>query len=328
MGRLHACAREEGRESRNWPVTDHQSLSPADAAPAQGSGPTTQNGQIAARLSEAADLLAARNANPFRVSAYRKATEALRRLDRDLADIATEGGQEALDAIPDVGPSIAGAISELLRTGRWRFLERLREATGPAELFRVIPGIGPALARRLHETLGAETLEVLETAAYDGRLETVEGVGRRRAAQIRNALAEMLGRVRAHLPARRQEPSVEVLLDVDREYRAKAATDELKRIAPRRFNPTHEAWLPVLQTRRGRWEFTTLYSNTARAHQLGRVRDWVVLYFHEAGKPESQRTIVTERRGSLAGRRVARGREAECRDYYALSTAMMQGRSR
>ena len=309
-------------------MTDQQPPSPTDASQGQRSDPSAQNGQIAARLSEATDLLAARNANPFRVSAYRKAAEALRRLDRDLAAIAAEGGQQALDAIPDVGRSIAGAISELLRTGQWRFLERLREATGPAELFRVIPGIGPALAKRLHEALGAETLEALETAAYDGRLEIVEGVSHRRTAQVRNALAEILGRVRAHLPDHGREPSVEILLDVDRQYGAKAATDELRRIAPRRFNPAQEAWLPVLRTRRASWEFTALYSNTARAHQLGRVRDWVVLYFHEAGKPESQRTIVTERRGPLAGRRVVPGREAECRDHYAFSTAMMQGRSR
>jgi hypothetical protein len=121
---------------------------------------------------------------------------------------------------------------------------------------------------------------------------------------------------------------VEILLDVDREYGAKAATDELRRIAPRRFNPAQEAWLPVLRTRRASWEFTALYSNTARAHQLGRVRDWVVPYFHEAGKPESHRTIVTERRGPMAGWRVVRGREAERPDHYAFSTAMMQGRSR
>jgi hypothetical protein len=57
-------------------------------------------------------------------------------------------------------------------------------------------------------------------------------------------------------------------------------------------------------------------SNTARAHQLGRVRDWVVLYFHDDDHVERQRTVVTESRGPLAGRRVVRGREAECRRHY------------
>jgi hypothetical protein len=46
---------------------------------------------------------------------------------------------------------------------------------------------------------------------------------------------------------------------------------------------------------------------------LDRVRDWVVLYFHDGGHGEGQRTVVTEHRGELAGRRVVRGRETECR---------------
>jgi hypothetical protein len=114
-----------------------------------------------------------------------------------------------------------------------------------------------------------------------------------------------------------EEPSVAVLLDVDQEYRSKAAADALPRIAPRRFNPQHVAWLPMLHTRRGRWRISALYSNTALAHELGRTHDWVVLYFHADGGPEAQRTVVTEIDGPLAGKRVVRGREAECRDFYA-----------
>jgi putative hydrolase len=101
-----------------------------------------------------------------------------------------------------------------------------------------------------------------------------------------------------------------MLLDVDREYREKAA--RLPRIAPRRFNPSGERWLPVLHTERGGWRFTALHSNTALAHHLGRTRDWVVVYFHADHEPEGQHTVVTETRGPLAGRRVVRGREAEC----------------
>jgi hypothetical protein len=108
------------------------------------------------------------------------------------------------------------------------------------------------------------------------------------------------------------EPSVEVLLDVDREYLDKASAGVLPTIAPRRFNPEQKAWLPVLHTKRDDWHFTALFSNTAKAHELERTRDWVVLYFHDNDHAERQRTVVTEQRGPLAGRRVARGREAEC----------------
>lgn len=67
---------------------------------------------------------------------------------------------------------------------------------------------------------------------------------------------------------------------------------------------------------RGDWHFTALFSNTARAHDLGRTNDWVVLYFNADDHAERQRTVVTEQRGPLGGRRVVRGREQECRDYY------------
>lgn len=69
-------------------------------------------------------------------------------------------------------------------------------------------------------------------------------------------------------------------------------------------------------TRRDHWEFTTLYSNTARADELGRMKDSVVMYFHAPGQPEAQRTVVTEKRGPLSGKWVVRGREAECLQHY------------
>jgi DNA polymerase (family 10) len=69
------------------------------------------------------------------------------------------------------------------------------------------------------------------------------------------------------------------------------------------------------------WAFTAFFSNTARAHQLGRTRDWVVIYFHADDQEEGQRTVVTETRGPMAGRRVVRGREAECRTGFRMSSS-------
>jgi hypothetical protein len=201
----------------------------------------------------------------------------------------------------------------MLRTGRWSQLERLRGTLDPERLFRGIPGVGAALAMRIHDPLHVDTLESLEVAAHDGRLAEVPGIGPRRAAMIRNALAGMLGRAIGRPAPPVEEPGVEILLDVNRQYRAEAAAGHLPRIAPRRFNPRGEAWLPVLHTERGRWHFTALFSNTARAHELDRTHDWVVIYFHSDSHPEGQRTVVTEMRGALAGQRVVRGREGECR---------------
>jgi len=109
-----------------------------------------------------------------------------------------------------------------------------------------------------------------------------------------------------------------VLLDVDQEYCQKAVADRLPKVAPRRFNPAHETWLPILHTERDGWHFTALFSNTARAHELGRTRDWVVIYFYDGDHREGQNTVVTETHGPLKERRVVRGREAQCRQFYGL----------
>jgi len=279
-----------------------------------------RNRRIADRLRQAAELLETQGANPFRVRAYRDAATTLETLDRDVGEILDEEGIDGLGKLPRIGRSLAAAIAEMVRTGRWAQLERLRGAVDPVGLFASVPGIGPELAKRIWETLGIDTLEELELAAHDGRLQQVRGIGPERAAMLRAVLAEMLSRTRRR-PRRepRDEPDVATLLDVDAEYREKAEAGRLPKIAPRRFNPTGEAWLPILHTQRGPWHFTVLYSNTALAHELGTVRDWVVIDFHRENEPEEgQRTVVTETRGPLVGRRVVRGRERECREHYGL----------
>lgn len=279
------------------------------------------NQTIADRLREAADVLQQQGANPYRINAYRHGADTLTRLDRDVAEILRREGREGLEALPGVGPRIAAAIEEMVRTGTWSQLERLRGTLDPVPLFQTVPGIGPGLARSLHDHLHLESLEALEMAAHDGRLESVPGIGPRRAAAIRAALEGMLRRARPPRRAPAEEPDVATVLEVDQDYRRQAEAGRLPTIAPRRFNPGAEPWLPVLHTQRGDWHFTALYSNTARAHELGRTRDWVVLYFFREHGEEGQRTVVSETRGPLAGRRVVRGREAECRAHYTRCEA-------
>jgi DNA polymerase/3'-5' exonuclease PolX len=279
------------------------------------------NAVIAANLREYADLLEQQGADGFRIAAYRRAGATLEILDKPAGRILAGNGTKGLIALPGIGRSIAAAIEEMIRTGRWTQLRRLRGTLDPESLFQTLPGIGPDLAARMHDELHAESLEALEIAAWDGRLEDVPGIGQRRLAMLRASLAERLGKRRIRQPLGRPLPSVTTLLDVDHEYSEKAARGALKTIAPRRFNPTGEAWLPVLHTERDDWSFTVLFSNTQRAHELQRTRDWVVVYFHTDSEPEGQCTIVTERTGPLAGKRVVRGREVECRSHYVNTAA-------
>ena len=280
------------------------------------------------KLAQVADLLEQQGANPFRVSAYRRASETVSRLEQDIGELTETGGSAALIALPNIGKGIASAIQELVTTGKWAQLERLRGTLDPVHLFQTVPGIGPKMAEKIHEALHIDTLEALEAAAWDGRLETVRGVGERRIAGIRNSLATLLGRARRRLRMQGSDgPGVKTLVEVDREYLLQAEQGRLPLIAPRRFNPEGRAWLPVLHTDRDGWHFTVMYSNTARAHELKRTHDWVVVYFYDDHHQEGQNTLVTESRGPLTGLRVVRGRELECREYYRASDLIPKSRS-
>jgi DNA polymerase (family X) len=276
------------------------------------------NRDLARRLEEAAALLEQQEADGFRARAYRRAAGTVASYPEDLRALAARDGEAALLAIPGVGKGIAAALAEMLATGRWSQLERLRGTLDPQSLFATVPGVGAQLARQMHAALAVDTLEALEAAAYDGRLAGVAGIGPRRLAAIRAGLAARLGRLRRAVPEPDAiRPAVALLLEVDRGYRAAAAAGTLPTIAPRRFNPGGESWLAVQHLTQGDWHFTALYSNTARAHELGRTRDWVVLYYYDHDHLERQCTVVTEHAGTLAGLRVVRGREAECRQHYA-----------
>lgn len=292
------------------------------------------NLKVARRFDEVASLLEEQAANPFRVRAYRRAAETLRRLERPVDEIFGKEGLAGLEAIPGIGESLARAIRDIVKTGRLPMLARLRGASDPEELLRTVPGIGRATADRLHHDLGIGTLEDLEQAAHDGRLALLAGFGPKRVAAIIDTLDSRLGRVRrgSRPPrggaapagsggtggdaAESGAPPVGEILDVDREYREHADAGDLKRIAPRRFNPEGEAWLPILHAARGKRHYTALFSNTARAHELGKTGDWVVLYYDGPGG-ERQCTVITSDRGLLKGKRIVRGREEECALWYA-----------
>jgi len=297
-------------------------LVPAESHGAQAPDFAGENQQVADALREMATLLDAQGGNPYRAAAYRRAADTVAALSGSVRTIFERDGLAGLDAVPAVGPGIAAAIAELLVCGHWRKLERLRGDIDGGAIFRTIPGVGEALAQRLHDELGVDTLEALEVAAHDGRLERLPRLGARRAAAIRSALTALLDRDRALRRPRRGspasgEPPLDLLLEVDKAYRSAAQAGTLPTIAPRRFNPQGLPWLPVMHTQRGGWQFTALYSNTARAHELDRVHDWVVVYAEDGDHAERQYTVVTARSGALADRRVVRGREAECAAWYA-----------
>lgn len=284
------------------------------------------NREIADVLDHIANLLETQDANPHRVRAYRDGANRARDLDRSLAQIVMSGNGKSLQKLPDIGEGLARVITHFVNNGRSNVLDRLQGEVSPRELFSQLPGIGSNLAERIIDQLEVDTLEELEQATHDGRLADVEGFGPKRIQSLRVSLAGLLSRSAQRKVRQRtgetqlekpQRPDIASLLDVDLEYRNKARAGELRKIAPRRFNPNNEAWLPILHTSRRGWDFTVLFSNTARAHELDKTHDWVVIFFEQDNR-EGQATVITATHGRLQGKRIVRGRETECERYYQV----------
>ena len=269
------------------------------------------NTAVAGRLQQIANGLEWPAGNPHRIRAYRTAADTVARLERPVAEALAEGGRAELERLPGIGDRLSRLIEQLTLTGHAPTLED--QVGGAVAVLSSVGGIGPGLAALLNTRLGLNTLEDLESAANDGRLATVPGFGPKRIRGVREALA---GRFRRPTGGPQAEPPrvVEVLA-IDAAYRERAVAGSLRQIAPRRFNPTAAAWLPVFKTRKnGQW-FRAMFSNTPQAHRSNKVRDWVVVYYGKDGAT-GQCTVVTEAGGPLAGRRVIRGREVECARYY------------
>lgn len=280
------------------------------------------NQDIANNLLEIATLLQEQGASPFRVKAYRNAANTVAGLEQPIHKIVEHKGFDGLLDLPGIGEGIARSIYEYVAMGRMSRLDSLQGGRDPVALFEGIPGIGPKLAHRIIEQLHIDSLEALEVAAHNRRLESIPGFSAKKIEMIQAWLAQTLGRKRPQSEQQGPftEPSVQLILQIDKRYRDKADVGELPTVAPRRFNPEGKAWLPVMHVTKDGWHFTALFSNTARAHELKHTNDWVVIYFYDDQHHESQHTVVTETHGFLTGQRVVRGRESECEDYYASLT--------
>ncbi len=176
-------------------------------------------------------------------------------------------------------------------------LVRQRGAAGLSGL----KGVGEKLAGLIEEYVKKGKVSLLQDLEKEAPKEKLEDLAEQKAKQP--ALKPL------SLP-------VGTILEMDEEYRKRAAAGKLKMIAPRLLNPEKKKWLPIMIREHNGYKFTVMFSNTATSHKLGKTNDWVVVYYAK-GKRENQCTVVTESRGELKGRRVVRGRERECEKFYA-----------
>ncbi len=107
-----------------------------------------------------------------------------------------------LQELPGIGPALARKIEEFLATGEIRTLTRLQREVPPTLLDLLhLPGLGPAKVRKLWETLGITDLSSLEEALRTGRVQQVPGFGAKTAERLLRALQEHRSRPQAYLLA-------------------------------------------------------------------------------------------------------------------------------
>jgi DNA polymerase (family 10) len=137
------------------------------------------------------------------ILAYRKASENLMTLGREASEYWKEG---KLREIPGVGKAIAEKIDELLTTGKLEFLEKLKEEV-PASLadWLQVPGLGPKKIALIWKTLNITALTQLETAAKNGQLRNLPGMGAKSEAAIVEGIAS-LARRSGRIPLGRAYP--------------------------------------------------------------------------------------------------------------------------
>ncbi len=132
-----------------------------------------KNQQIAKIFTEIAELLDLKGGNVFRVRAYRRASQNIDGLSKDVAALSPE----ELEAVPGIGKDLAGKIWEYLATGKIAKHEELKQEIpeGVLELLRV-PGLGPKKAKQFYDRLKVKSVDELEDAIKKGRLSGLAGI--------------------------------------------------------------------------------------------------------------------------------------------------------
>ena len=153
--------------------------------------PLPRNAALADQLDLLADLSEILDEESFKVIAYRRAATRIRESAVPIAELALEGKAKEL---PGIGKTIENKVVEVVNDGEMHALTK-RRGLVPAGVvdFLRLPGVGPKTAARFWTQLGLTTLAGLKSAAQDGRLRDLSGMGARSEEKILKALEAGVG---------------------------------------------------------------------------------------------------------------------------------------
>jgi DNA polymerase (family 10) len=150
---------------------------------------TLDNDAVAKVLDEIGDLIELKGENVFRAVTYRAAARAIRDLREPLSKLVQE---RRLKEIPKVGPSVAEAIEQIVLTGQSKRHQDLQAAVPPGLLTLLrVPGVGPATARVIYDHLRITSIDELEEAANDHRLQQLPKIQAKTEENILRSIAAL-----------------------------------------------------------------------------------------------------------------------------------------
>lgn len=146
---------------------------------------TIDKKQVIKLLEKIAVYLELKGENPFKISAYRKAAQALERDDRSLSEI------DDFTKMKGIGKGTATVIDEYLENEESDTLKQL-QAEVPAGLVPLLdlPGLGGKKLAKLYQQLGVTDAETLKEALEAGKVEELDGFGKKSAEKMLKAIEE------------------------------------------------------------------------------------------------------------------------------------------
>ncbi len=145
-----------------------------------------KNKELADLFNKMADILEFKGENPFKISAYRKASRILGDLTQDIEEIAKKG---ELKKIPGIGEGMAQKVEEYLKTGKIAKFEEIRRGVSDELIAMMeIPGMGPKTLSLIHKERGIRNLSELEKALENGSLIDLPGMGEKKAENIKKGI--------------------------------------------------------------------------------------------------------------------------------------------
>jgi DNA polymerase (family 10) len=143
--------------------------------------------------------------NPFKVSAFRKAANALETDERSMSEMGD------LTELKGIGKGTASVIIEYMETGKSTELAELQEEV-PSGLIPLLqlPGMGGKKIAKLYKELGVENIHDLEAAARDGKIRDLAGFGKKTEEKILSSI-ENFGTRPERLPLAYMLPEAELI---------------------------------------------------------------------------------------------------------------------